>query len=675
MTTYKTNKMTHLYLAPSRKQEQPPPHLLFKDNAFLKSASTTVKKETSDNNEVFLNVVLCVPGTKPSDPCWVPEADCDEIADVRPELQVDGFIRSCLIAEQNLNNLDSFAPWFVVADFVIARAIIENGDKGSSLANSGPMITGSDAVGPLQVTSAEWDDFLKSAGAVAKEFISADRDDPQLQCYGAAYRMHADAKAISNLKLAKGVGTDKDPFLPSYLDLFHAYLTNSPEAAIAIRDAEDAATKDKTINDKKINETLKGLNGPLTDDQIAALFKARGTFMGAIETPKTLGEFIAATDAALSAALKGAYELIKQYAPDCLPPPITQGEAPAPWFDVAQKEEAQRIHEPDDLPRILDYFKATRFDPEGARAPWCGAFAAFCMKATGNAVPKDAAAAASWKGWGQAIPFQSGDIPQGAIIVLSPSEGTGTSGHVSFFVEFDADGQHVLLLGGNQHHAVNRTRFLKSRIAAARWADAALPQFNPPSGQAAKILGDIMQLANSAKPIGLKFKDVTSLGTLPGGPLIFNSALQLDTDGSDVGLGDRTHQNQTSYRYADGSSINANKVPFFVLPQKSPWVTQLGIKLGDLAAVVYKDKLAFAAFADFGPQTKLGEGSIELHRRLGFERVKGDKVSDIGIDPGVITIVFPSSGLPSRPSDQQTLLAFIDSQGPTLFQRIGGKIT
>jgi hypothetical protein len=185
---------------------------------------------------------------------------------------------------------------------------------------------------------------------------------------------------------------------------------------------------------------------------------------------------------------------------------------------------------------------------------------------------------------------------------------------------------------------------------------------------------DIMQLVNSAKPIGIKFKDVTSLGTLPGGQLIFNSALQLDTDGSDVGLGDRTHQNQTSYRYADNSSINANKVPFFVLPQKSPWVTELGVELGAIGAVVYKGKLAFAVFADFGPQTKLGEGSIELHRRLGFERVHDNKVRDIGIDSGVITIVFPGSELPSRPSDQLTLLAYIDSQGPTLFQKIGGKI-
>src|SRR5207249_1033549 len=103
----------------------------------------------------------------------------------------------------------------------------------------------------------------------------------------------------------------KDPFLPSNLDVFHAYLTNSPEAAVAIRDAEDS-----NIKDKKINEILKG---PLTEDQLAALFKTRGQFTGTAAAPKSLGEFFAATEAVLSDKLKGAFDLIKQHAPDELP--------------------------------------------------------------------------------------------------------------------------------------------------------------------------------------------------------------------------------------------------------------------------------------------------------------------------------------------------------------------
>ena len=184
----------------------------------------------------------------------------------------------------------------------------------------------------------------------------------------------------------------------------------------------------------------------------------------------------------------------------------------------------------------------------------------------------------------------------------------------------------------------------------------------------------ITGLVKNAKPIGRNFKGVRSLGILPGGQLIFDSELQLDTDGSDVGAGDQTHQDQTSYRYADGRSINANKVPFFVLPQKSRWVTDLGIKLGDIGVVNYKDKLAFAVFADFGPQTKLGEGSIELHRRLGFERVKNNKIRDVGIGRGVITIVFPGSRLGSRPRDEASLLDLIQSRGKAKFAQLGGAL-
>jgi hypothetical protein len=197
-----------------------------------------------------------------------------------------------------------------------------------------------------------------------------------------------------------------------------------------------------------------------------------------------------------------------------------------------------------------------------------------------------------------------------------------------------------------------------------------------PGPEASRILAGIVGLIEQGSVIQSPFQSrVDFLATLPGGELIFDSELQLDTDGSDVSVGDQFHQDQTSYRYADGSSINANKVPFFVLPQKSQWMTNLGIKLGDIGAVVYEDKLAFAVFADFGPQTKLGEGSVELHRRLGFERVKNNKIQDVGIGPGVITIVFPGSGPSSRLSGQQSLLDYIETNGKTLFQKIGGQIT
>jgi hypothetical protein len=89
--------------------------------------------------------------------------------------------------------------------------------------------------------------------------------------------------------------------------------------------------------------------------------------------------------------------------------------------------------------------------------------------------------------------------------------------------------------------------------------------------------------------------------------------------------------------------------------------------------VIFGGRLAFAVFADFGPRTKIGEGSVELFRRLGQERVRPDgTVRDIGMGPGVITIVFPGSGAPADIESEATLLAAIAARGPDLFQNLGG---
>jgi hypothetical protein len=95
--------------------------------------------------------------------------------------------------------------------------------------------------------------------------------------------------------------------------------------------------------------------------------------------------------------------------------------------------------------------------------------------------------------------------------------------------------------------------------------------------------------------------------------------------------------------------------------------------LGDLAALIFGRRLAFAVFADFGPKNLLGEGSVELFRELGEERVRSEgRVRDIGMGPGVITIVFPKSGaLPDRDSEA-ALIAAVRSRGLSLFRSLGG---
>src|SRR5207253_60490 len=89
--------------------------------------------------------------------------------------------------------------------------------------------------------------------------------------------------------------------------------------------------------------------------------------------------------------------------------------------------------------------------------------------AAAQSIPKGAAAAINWRGWGAGLPVNSSNIPRGAVVVLAPAAGTGSTGHVGFFDKVLDDGR-VQLLGGNQSNAVSRTRF-PARIVAIRWLD------------------------------------------------------------------------------------------------------------------------------------------------------------------------------------------------------------
>ena len=195
-----------------------------------------------------------------------------------------------------------------------------------------------------------------------------------------------------------------------------------------------------------------------------------------------------------------------------------------------------------------------------------------------------------------------------------------------------------------------------------------------PNPASLQLLGRITGLIPQARRIEQGFLlPPKILALLPGGQLFFDFELQLDTDGAPELAGDATHQAETSLHYNNGASINANRVPYFVLPLPTSWARQFSIGLGDFAAVIFGERIAFGVFADFGPKTKLGEGSVELFRRLGEERVRSNgTVRDIGMGPGVITIVFPGSGAPSDMESEGALLAALASRGPGLFQALGG---
>lgn len=137
--------------------------------------------------------------------------------------------------------------------------------------------------------------------------------------------------------------------------------------------------------------------------------------------------------------------------------------------------------------------------------------------------------------------------------------------------------------------------------------------------------------------------------------IFYDAKMGVDADGSELS---KTHpgetdQPATSFRYKlPGSpSVNADKVPYIAVPGGS-FRKNLGIGLGDVAAVVYKDHVVYAIVADVGPNCKIGEGSIQLHEmligaghgcKMRDEQGVCTKPSNSGIENGVLYFIFTGS--------------------------------
>jgi uncharacterized protein (TIGR02594 family) len=412
--------------------------------------------------DTFIGVMFAPEGFTPRSG-FVLRSACTEIPDGPPSaIDKEAFIRECLIAERSMNALEGIAPFVVVADGLIARALIE-----TDLSNPPPpgsVVDGQDGVGPLQVTSAEWEDFLRNGGDLKAGLTQDDRIFPTLQVYGAAFRMHKDGKAISDANTQPDADPNSEgPFLPSYLDLLHAYLANSPEAAVALLGAQ---------NNNLGAKTLGAPDNVLKPEAIAAI-AAHPKFQGQVDGSTTVDDLVKQTEGLLASSLKSAFDLIKQFAPEQVPQPAASGAGPAPWFNVALQDK-DKVADNEPVATIKAYFAATDFQESLDPLPaWCGAFAAHCVKDShsGAPVPRSSAVAASWNTFGDPLPAPSPDTPIGAIVVMSKAPGAKTISHVAFFSGFDSATGIVKLLGGNQHKGVNETGFPQSEVVAVRWFD------------------------------------------------------------------------------------------------------------------------------------------------------------------------------------------------------------
>ena len=179
------------------------------------------------------------------------------------------------------------------------------------------------------------------------------------------------------------------------------------------------------------------------------------------------------------------------------------------------------------------------------------------------------------------------------------------------------------------------------------------------------------------------------LKRLPDGAVTWSSKLAVDLDGSALACSEdrgRMDQCGTSLmlRNASGAStpVDADRVPYVVIPISRPgeprgeFTRLTGVGVGDFGVVLWRGRVVPVIVADTGPWSKLGEGSLALHRRLGHDECRRRDSADVcrggsddmgSIEQGVVTVLFPGSARPDLTSE--TVEAVTRAEGARLWAR------
>ena len=148
----------------------------------------------------------------------------------------------------------------------------------------------------------------------------------------------------------------------------------------------------------------------------------------------------------------------------------------------------------------------------------------------------------------------------------------------------------------------------------------------------------------------------------PNKTIFWSSKMAIDADGPAGGPGrlsgsqldpDSGQDDTTLHLKSTGRGLSSEAIPYIVLPGGT-FRRNTGLALGDVAVVVFKDKITAAICGDLGPAKKIGEGSIRLHEALhppapdpcSLRNPDGSckRILNASIEEDVLFFVFPDSG-------------------------------
>ncbi|WP_443062908.1 glycoside hydrolase family 75 protein [Streptomyces sp. NBC_00441] len=139
--------------------------------------------------------------------------------------------------------------------------------------------------------------------------------------------------------------------------------------------------------------------------------------------------------------------------------------------------------------------------------------------------------------------------------------------------------------------------------------------------------------------------EATSVKCGAKGAVFWKADLDIDCDGQVTAAcdpaTDPAFHGDTAFHASDGRPLNAEKLPYVVVPAPSGvWdYAKSGVKGGGVVAVVHGEKVEYAVVGDVGPERIIGEASYATAKSLGIDPDPGSG----GAPSGVTYILFKDS--------------------------------